>query len=72
MKQFFKTVGSFYINSLFKPGVLGKKLYIIVFIKLFIMFAILKIFFFKDFLSSRFSSEEQKSEYVINSLIKQK
>jgi hypothetical protein len=72
LKQFILKAGSFYLNSFRNPGVLGKKLFVILFIKLFIMFAILKIFFFQDFLSSRFSSEEQKSEYVINSLTKQK
>jgi hypothetical protein len=48
----------------------GRKLWVIIIIKLFIMFAILKLFFFKDFLGSRFDSDKEKSEYVINELTK--
>jgi hypothetical protein len=46
----------------------GKRLWTIIIIKLFIMFAILKIFFFKDFLNSRFSNDEEKADYVIEQL----
>lgn len=48
----------------------GKKLWVIILIKLFIMFAILKLFFFPDFLDSKFSSDEEKSDYVIETLTK--
>jgi len=61
----------FYIDSFLHVGKYGKRLIMIVLIKLFIMFAILKVFFFKDFLGSKFSTDKQKSEYVINSLTKQ-
>lgn len=50
----------------------GKKLWAIIIIKLFIMFAILKIFFFKDFLNTKFKSEEEKADYVIEQLTKPK
>lgn len=46
----------------------GKRLWLIIIIKLFIMFAILKLFFFPDFLGSRFSSEKDRSDYVINEI----
>jgi len=46
----------------------GKKLWIIIGIKLFIMFAILKIFFFNDFLSSKFDNDKDKGDYVIEQL----
>jgi len=51
-------------------GNLGKSLWLIIFIKLFIMFAVLKIFFFQDFLKSRFDTDKQKSEYIINLMTK--
>ncbi|MBI5540653.1 MAG: DUF4492 domain-containing protein [Bacteroidia bacterium] len=70
MKKFILNAGSFYLNSLRNPGKLGKNLIIILLIKLFVMFIVLKLFFFKDFLSTHFTSDEQKSEYVINSLTK--
>ena len=37
----------------FRSMTLGKKLWLVIFIKLFIMFAILKVFFFPNFLKGR-------------------
>jgi len=48
----------------------GRKLWIIIFIKLFIFFIIIKLIFFPDFLNSRFKSEREKSEYVLEQLTK--
>lgn len=47
----------------------GKKLWIIILIKLFIMFAILKIFFFPDILKKNYDNDQQRSEYVRDQLI---
>ncbi len=60
---------NFYFEG-FRSMNIGKRLWLIIFIKLFVMFAILKIFFFQDFLGSKFQTDEQKSEYVIEQLIK--
>jgi hypothetical protein len=46
----------------------GRKVWIIIIIKLFIMFAILKIFFFHDFLKTKFDNDKQRSEYVLDQL----
>lgn len=46
----------------------GKNLWVIILIKLFIMFFVLRIFFFKDFLNSRFENEQEKSDYIIRQL----
>ncbi|GHT28261.1 DUF4492 domain-containing protein [Bacteroidia bacterium] len=48
----------------------GKPLWIIILIKLFIMFAILRVFFFPNFLSSHFDTAKEKSEYVSSELTK--
>ncbi|MGL5318126.1 MAG: DUF4492 domain-containing protein [Bacteroidales bacterium] len=53
----------------FRSMTLGKTLWLIILIKLFIMFAILKIFFFPNFLGSRFDSDQEKAEYVGNQLV---
>lgn len=45
----------------------AKTLWMIIFIKLFIMFAILKVFFFPAELS-KYETEEQKTEAVIQNL----
>lgn len=47
---------------------IGKTLWAIIIIKLFIMFAILKIFFFPNFLKSNFKTDEERSNYVIERL----
>ncbi|MDR3218832.1 MAG: DUF4492 domain-containing protein [Dysgonamonadaceae bacterium] len=52
----------------FKNLTWGKPLWVIILLKLFIMFAILRVFFFPNFLNSRFDTEKEKSEYVTNEL----
>jgi len=47
----------------------GRKVWIIIIIKLFIMFVILKIFFFQDFLNKNYLNDKQRSEHVIDQLI---
>jgi len=67
----FKRIFLFYYEG-FKSMTLGKKLWALILIKLFIMFVILKLFFFKDFLNEKFDTEEEKSEYVLEQLTKHK
>jgi Domain of unknown function (DUF4492) len=64
-----KQVYTFYIDG-FKGMVLGKKLWKIILIKLFIMFAILKFFFFPNFLETNFQTDEEKSNYVLEQITK--
>lgn len=52
----------------FKSMTIGKTLWAIILIKLFVMFAILKLFFFPNFLNSKFKTDEEKSNYVIERL----
>lgn len=56
----------------FKNMTIGKSLWAIILIKLFIMFAILKVFFFPDLLSSKFSNDEDKAQYVRTELLNDK
>jgi hypothetical protein len=46
----------------------GKKLWLIILIKVFILFAILKIFFFPDILKVRFETDKERGDYVIEQL----
>jgi hypothetical protein len=62
---------SFYHDG-FKSMTVGKKLWIIILIKLFIMFAILKVFFFPNYLNSHFKDEQSKANHVRLELIKRK
>jgi hypothetical protein len=56
----------------FSSMTVGKKLWIIILLKLFLMFGILKVFFFPDILESKFDTDEERSEYVIEQLSKPK
>jgi hypothetical protein len=62
-----KKIYLFYLDG-FRSMTVGKNLWIIILIKLFVMFAILKIFFFKDFLKTNFSSDKDRSEYVLKKI----
>jgi hypothetical protein len=48
----------------------GKRLWAIIIIKLIVMFAVLKIFFFQNFLKDNFDTDEERSEYVLDQLTK--
>ena len=57
----------FYVEG-FRSMTLGRTLWLIILIKLFIMFAILKVFFFPSFLSTR-PEGTTKDEFVASELL---
>jgi hypothetical protein len=65
---FIKRVYNFYSEG-FKKMTVGKTLWMIVLLKLFIMFAILKVFFFPNILNSNYKNEESKANHVRLELI---
>lgn len=64
-----KKVFYFYYDG-FKSMDVGRKLWMIILIKLFIMFAILKLFFFPDFLKEKFKNDQERADYIIEQLSK--
>jgi hypothetical protein len=46
----------------------GKRAWIIIIIKLIIIFAVLRIFFFPDFLRKNFDDDKQRSEYILDQI----
>ncbi len=66
-----KKVFLFYYEG-FRSMTLGKTLWIIILIKLFIMFAILKVFFFPNFLSSKGDTKAEKADYIATEMEKRK
>lgn len=63
-----KKVVGFYITG-FKRMTWGRTLWLIIFIKLFIMFFVLKLFFFPNLLKTGFETDEERSNHVIENLI---
>jgi len=68
--EFFKKIYDFYRDG-FKSMTVGKTLWLIVLIKLFIMFIVLKIFFFPNYLNTNFSDEKSKANHVREQLLHQ-
>jgi hypothetical protein len=52
----------------FRQMTVGRTLWKIIFLKLFILFAVLKFFFFPDFLATKFTNDTQRADYVIEQL----
>ena len=57
----------FYLDG-FRRMTVGKTLWKVIIIKLIIMFGVLKLFFFPDFLGTRFTTDEQRADHVLNEL----
>ncbi|MBE9480300.1 MAG: DUF4492 domain-containing protein [Bacteroidetes bacterium] len=70
--NFLKRFTSLYIDGFKNQSKLSRRLWLIILIKLFIMFAILKLFLFPNFLNTNFSSDEEKSDHIINVLTNKK
>jgi hypothetical protein len=49
---------------------LGWTLWTVILIKLFILFAILKLFFFPDILKKNFSTDRERGDFVLEQLSK--
>ena len=64
-----KRLFCFYVDGFRSMSDWGRKVWIIIIIKLFIMFAILRIFFFQGFLTKNYNNDKDRSEHVINQLI---
>ncbi|MBN1789679.1 MAG: DUF4492 domain-containing protein [Bacteroidales bacterium] len=68
-RSVFHKIFRFYYEG-FRDMTVGKKLWIIILIKLFILFFILKIFFFPDILKVNFKNDRERGDYVIEQLVK--
>jgi len=70
MFQKIKQVFRFYYTGFREMPRWGRQAWLIILVKLFIMFVILKLFFFPDLLKRDFDTDEQRSEYVLDRLTK--
>ncbi len=70
-QNIFKKIFQFYYDG-FKSMTVGKSLWLIILIKLFIIFFILKIFFFPDLLKKNYKTDDERSRHVIEQLTNKK
>lgn len=67
--RIFKKIFDFYYTG-FRSMTVGKNLWAIILIKLAIMFLILKLFFFPNYLKTNFDTDQERSDHVIEQLTK--
>lgn len=60
-------VFAFYRDG-FRRMTVGKTLWKIIIIKLLVMFAVLKLFFFPNYLNTNFETDQQRGDYVLEQL----
>ncbi|QKF93173.1 DUF4492 domain-containing protein [Campylobacter sp. CCUG 57310] len=70
IKKQLKNISDLYMDG-FKNMKVGKSLWLIIAIKLVIMFGILKVFVFDENLNTKFKSDEEKTNFVILNLTKE-
>lgn len=60
-----KRVFQFYVDG-FRSMTVGRVLWKIILVKLFVMFAILKLFFFPNYLNTNFNTDEERANHVLD------
>jgi len=68
--NFFKKAFLLYYEGFRDMPKWGRQMWMIILIKGFIVFVLVKFIFFPNHLKKHFDTDEQRSEYVINELIK--
>lgn len=67
MLKIMNRIYRFYCDG-FRRMTLGRTLWKIILIKLVVMFAVLKLFFFPNYLKTHFDNDRQRADHVINQL----
>lgn len=68
MRQIVSSIYHFYLDG-FKSMTIGKRLWLIIFIKLAIIFLVLKLFFFPDKLATEYDTDAERAAAVRTSMI---
>lgn len=63
-----RNIYRFYRDGFARMSRLGRMLWLIILLKLIVMFLVLRVFFFRDYLRGHFDTEEQKTQYVVRAL----
>ena len=67
--SFPRRIWSFYYDG-FRSMTVGKTLWIIILLKIFIFFIVMKLLFFPNILKSDFNTDEERAEHVRNELLR--
>jgi len=67
MKELAENIVFFYVDG-FRRMQLGRTLWVIILIKLLIMFGVLKLFFFPDYLHENFNTNMERADHVFTNL----
>ncbi|MBW2466008.1 MAG: DUF4492 domain-containing protein [Deltaproteobacteria bacterium] len=67
MKKTLEKIATLYLQG-FRSMQLGRTLWAIILLKLLILFGVVKLFFFPDYLDTRFTTEDQKADFVLTEL----
>lgn len=70
MLKMINRVYSFYHTG-FRQMTIGRTLWKIILIKLVVIFTVLKVLFFPDYLDTQFDTDEQKAEHVLEQITRQ-
>jgi len=65
--KWIKNIVRFYVDGL-RAMKLGKRLWAIVAVKLFVLFVIIKLLFFPNVMKERFHSDRERSDYILDQL----
>lgn len=68
MKKQLKMLYLFYKEGFTNMPTWGKQAWLVIIIKLFVMFVILKLFFFPNFLKTNYNSDAERSNHVLENL----
>jgi uncharacterized membrane protein len=68
-KSLFQKLLCFYFDGFRSMSGWGRKVWIIIIIKLFIIFVILRIFFFHGYLEKNYKNDKDRGEHVLDQLI---
>ncbi|MBN1769227.1 MAG: DUF4492 domain-containing protein, partial [Prolixibacteraceae bacterium] len=63
----FKKVLNFYVDG-FKSMTWGKQLWLLIFLKLFLFFFIMKFFFFSDTIEDKYETDEEVGMHILDNI----
>jgi hypothetical protein len=69
-RSIFIRVFRFYYDGFRNMDLWGRQLWLIIILKLLLIFVILRIFFFPDILKTNFKTDKERSDYVLEQLTK--